>query len=166
MKKKFAINIGFAVLSLSLPFFVHAQEQGVITISSVAEYVDQDEIQTNVLEECPTINADFSKALKSHLEEQGYKVNAVDKLNPKDSGLVLDAKISSITSTGNAFMGHQKSMSSKVVLYKDGEKISSRKITKGSNGGFGGAFKSSCAVVAGVANAITVDITRWMKDPK
>jgi hypothetical protein len=84
---------------------------------------------------------------------------------PQDlsEGTQLKLMISNALSSGNAFMGHHKSVSIIAELYKDGKLIDTYSTTRNSGGGIGAGFKNSCAVLERCVTTLGKDVAQWVK---
>jgi hypothetical protein len=72
-------------------------------------------------------------------------------------------RIENALSSGNAFIGHRKQVTTSAKLYANGKEIARSTHTRDSMGGFTGGFKGSCAVLERCANTLANDITTWLK---
>lgn len=132
-----------------------------ITINNSASYYDKRIIAPNIRKECTNLGAQFSDSTELQLSKRGFSV-ARDNSLP-DSGLSLELLITNVHSSGNAWIGHKKSVSIEAVLYKDGEKIDTYEGIRNSGGGIGGGFKSSCAVLKRCVDTLGKDVSNWLQ---
>lgn len=151
----YAVTLAFApMLALSA--------EAEIKIPREVPYQDVSSIQDNVVSQCKTLGSDFANHIAKALEGEGFTVSMVDALDTS-TGLVFDVKITNAFSAGNAFIGHMKSVSAIVNVYKDGKPLPAKKFKRDSRGGFAGGFKSSCGVLDRSTTAIGKDIAAWYK---
>ena len=154
------MNTYFALLALAL--FPSLAWSADIQIPREVPYYDINIIQANVVEECKSLGTDLSEHIAQGLAANGLSATKLDKLDVA-SGLAIDAKISNLSSTGNAWSGHHKSLTVLVKAYKDGQAQTSKTFTRTTRGGFAGGFKGSCDVMDRASKAIGEDIGRWYK---
>ena len=76
-----------------------------------------------------------------------------------------DRPITSKQSTGNAFIGHRKSVTAKGKLFENGKQIGSFLANRVSGGGAFGGYKSSCAIIHACGRAVGKDIAGWLASP-
>lgn len=159
---KFNTTVLFGVLLLTS---INSQaEDKVIGVNASAAYYDENLIPTKITEECKDLGTQFSAATKSNLEKDGWTVTDRNNEEVPKAGTQLKLTISNVLSSGNAFLGHHKSVSVIAGLYKNGTLIDTFKGTRDSGGGFGGGFKSSCDVLERCVNALGKDTTKWVKE--
>lgn len=155
------MKFNFAFFSLALmPALAWSAD---IQIPREVPYYDVNIIQANVVEECKNLGVDLSEHIAQGLANNGLTATKQDKPDIA-SGLTIDAKISNLSSTGNAWSGHHKSLTVLVKTFKDGQAQTSKIFTRTTRGGFAGGFKGSCEVMDRAAKAIGEDIGRWYKN--
>ncbi len=154
------MNAYFALLALA--FFPSLAWSADIQIPREVPYYDINIIQANVVEECKSLGTDLSEHIAQGLTANGLNATKLD-MPDIANGLTIEAKISNLSSTGNAWLGHHKSLTVAVKTYKDGQALASKVFTRSTRGGFGGGFKGSCEVLDRAAKAIGDDIARWYK---
>lgn len=154
-------NFLYLLVIASAPILTSAAELE-IKIPSQVPYQDVEAIQDNVVAECKTLGSDFSEHIAKGLESEGFSAKQIDPLDTS-TGTVFDVKITQVYSGGNAFIGHMKSVSAIVTVYKDGKPLPAKKFKRDTRGGFAGGFKGSCSVLDRSINAIGIDIARWYK---
>jgi hypothetical protein len=125
-------------------------------------YQDETQIQKNVLSQCTSLGSNFSDFISASLIKNGYSVVKVDPLDIT-SDIVLDVKITNLMSAGNAFLGHQKSVTAVAKVYKNGQAGPTEVFTRHTMGGFGAGFKGSCTVLDRDTTALANDIAQWYK---
>ena len=150
------------ILALAFSPVLALSAQMEIKIPREVPYQDESSIQENVLAQCKTLGSDFADHIAKALQDEGYAVNKVDALDTS-TGLVFDVKITNAFSAGNAFIGHMKSVSAVVKVYKDGQPLPAKSFKRDTRGGFAGGFKGSCDVLDRSTTAIGKDIAVWYK---
>ena len=148
---------------LLISSFQTLADEKIINVDTVAQYHDEQVIQSNIINECTQLGTQFSTSTKKYLEKNGWSVNFNSNADEKIDGTKLELKIINAMSTGNAFTGHRKSVSIEAKLFKDGNFIDSYKATRSSGGGFLGGFKGSCAILAHCVNTLGNDVSKWLK---
>lgn len=148
---------------LLISSFQTLADEKLINVDTVAQYHDEQVIQSNIIDECTQLGTQFSTSTKKYLEKNGWSVNFNSNADKKIEGTKLELKIINAMSSGNAFTGHRKSVSIEAKLYKDGNFIDSYKATRNSGGGFLGGFKGSCAILAHCVNTLGNDVSKWLK---
>lgn len=126
-------------------------------------YEDTDEIAENIRTECK-INEQLADFIQEYAKKNGVTVTFGD-IDVNAQGRVLDVRITSAISMGNAFMGHQKASSVSGTLYENGQKIASFKARRQSMGGAFAGYKGSCSVLGRTIEAMGKDIGLWLKSP-
>lgn len=156
-------HVIFSGVLLASSTCVFAAEKS-ISVSDAATYYDPRIIPSNIRTECSELGNQFSTSTKSFLEKKGWSVQLVPNAGEETAeGIELKLLITNATSSGNAFVGHRKSVSIDAELYKDGKLLDTYSGTRDSGGGFGAGFKGSCAVLARCANALGKDVSKWLK---
>ena len=128
-------------------------------------YEDTDEVAENIRTECK-INEQLADFIQEYAKKNGVEVTfGGANVDVNASGRVLDVKITSAISMGNAFMGHQKASSVSGTLYENGQKVASFKARRQSMGGAFAGYKGSCSVLGRTIEAMGKDIGLWLKSP-
>lgn len=104
----------------------------------------------------------FSASTQKYLEERGWSVKQTASPETEAEGLSIKLEITNAFSSGNAFIGHRKSVSVVASLFKDGKLIDSYSTSGNSSGGAFGGFKGSCAVLYRCTNTLGSDVAKWM----
>ena len=155
---KLSLKTAISAISLCCVGGVSANQ---ITITENAQYYDEKIIQTNILDECKELGSQFSASTEKYLSKNSWEVTRSNEL--PESGLSIELEITNALSGGNAFMGHQKSVTIEATLMKDGQEVNTFRGTRNSNGGFGAGFKSSCDILNRCVNTLGKDISKWLK---
>src|SRR5919109_5043930 len=140
-----------AVTLIAAALSTAASAQDTITIPAEVPYVEGSGVDTNIEAECK-LTKRVADDVSAALAKAGYEAKRSEK--PGKKGDVLDLKIASAVSGGNAFIGHRKHMTVTGKLLRDGKPVGSFTATRHSGGGFGAGFKGSCAVLNGCSAAI------------
>lgn len=150
-----------------LPVCAFAQT---IKIPEKASYYDAKIIAPNIVNECVDLGDKLSTFTKSYGDAQGFTIQPTADFDQTDAGYNLNIEMTNALSAGNAWMGHAKSVSIAIALYKDGKAIAEETLSRNSGGGFGAGFKGSCDVLGRCTKALGKDIakvlTRWKKEGK
>lgn len=149
--------------ALSAALFVSAAHAGEFRMLATIPYSEDSVIAGNIKREC-TIDSQLAQAVKRNAEAAGNHVELVANLDT-GSGEVLKLEIFEAMSSGNAWMGHHKSVTVKGALYRDGQQVAKFVGRRNSGGGFGAGFKGSCDVLERTVNAIGRDVAEWLKNP-
>ena len=134
-----------------------------VYVASTIPYGEDDTVGTSVKNEC-----NISGSLLEGLGEAAgadITLNKVDPLDKAGAGRNLVIEITDAQSSGNAFIGHRKSVAAKGKLYDSGKLIGSFRASRVSMGGMTGGFKRSCAVIHDCGRAIGKDIALWLAAP-
>ncbi len=153
------IFIGALVAVVSINSYSDGKE---ITISEAAAYENEKYIQSNIRSECTELPKQFADYANKYITDRGWTVHSSQTPESVDQGNGLKLTITHAHSTGNAFIGHHKSVSITAELYQDGKVIDSYEGTRASGGGFGGGFKSSCSVLARCVKTLGSDVSKWL----
>lgn len=135
----------------------------VIRFQQSAPYLDETAVPDNIRKECSSLGAQLSASTERYALEQGLKVERVESVDPKQGGAVLQLKIVSAVSSGNAFIGHRKSVTVKAELFRDGQSVAQATRSRDSTGGIAGGFKGSCDVLERTVNTLGSDIAKWLR---
>lgn len=141
---------------------LHADDK-TIAVNAVATYYDEKIIPSNIKNECDELGAQLSKSAMINLTKNGWSVLSSPNIDDSTQPIKLKLQIANALSSGNAFVGHRKSVSILAELYKDGELIDTYSGTRDSGGGVGAGFKGSCAVLARCVNTLGSDVTKWLE---
>ena len=152
--------LGFLLLAFCFGAFANEKT---ISISSEASYYDEKIIPSNIRTECSELGEQFSQATKKYLESNNWKVNLDDDAGKTSKGTSIKLQITNALSSGNAFIGHRKSVTILAELYKDGKLIDSYTTSRNSSGGFAGGFKGSCSILHRCVNTLGSDVAKWLK---
>ncbi|WP_294965848.1 hypothetical protein [Sulfurimonas sp.] len=119
-------------------------------------------IAENIQSEC-ALGTRLLDSVKIVAEKNNIEVILDGKPNSDEN--ILKLNIIDAVSSGNAFIGHNKFVIASGELFEGDKKIASFKVARRSNGGFFGAYKSSCAVLGGCTATMAKDIIAWLKAP-
>ena len=130
------------------------------TISPKADWGETDRVADNIKTECdlPAFQAD---CVLKNLKEKGVAASLAGKDEIPAAGYYLQLRIVDAVSSGNAFMGHRKSVSLSTRLFLNGTEVSKTVKSRDSMGGVGAGFKGSCAVLRRCCEALGKDIAAW-----
>jgi len=125
-------------------------------------YTSNSRVSTAIKQEC-TIPQALSENIVKKSIAQGVEIEV--KRNIKSTDIELKIEIIDAVSSGNAAIGHSKFMVISGMLIKDGKKYASFKAARHSGGGFFGAYRSSCSVLAKITKALGQDTAGWLVEP-
>jgi hypothetical protein len=151
--------LGLAAITLA--FGAHAADKSIV-LNEAAGYVDASLVQSNIVKECKELGSELSNSTKSYLEQAGWSVRTSPDIDALQEGTKLKLTIKTAFSSGNAFMGHRKSVSIKAELFKDGKLVDEYAGTRNSSGGVAGGFSGSCDVLFRCANTLGNDVSKWL----
>lgn len=137
---------------------------GAIQVAMDVPYKDKTIIETKIVDECTQLGTKLGKYLNQYATKYGVKTQLVEEVDAKAPGRVLVVEITSAVSTGNAFIGHSKSMSARAELFEDGVSKGLVNFSRSSGGGFMGQYKGSCSVLGRCSKALGKDIAGWLRD--
>ncbi len=141
-----------------------AAQAKTIQIPADVPYEDEGTVADKILDECSTLGQDFSMLMRKQLVKSGWDVSHTDAPTAEaNTDYRLELEITQALSLGNAFSGHRKSVSVHASLFEGDKLIDSIDKTRDSGGGFMGGFKGSCAVLERCVNALSQDLSRWLK---
>jgi hypothetical protein len=112
--------------------------------------------------ECTDLGSTLIQSTQTALEESGWQVSLGEAAESKLEGTSVKIEIAQAISSGNAFMGHNKSVTIFASLYNAGKVVDTRTISRDSRGGFMGGFKGSCAVLYRCADTLGKDLSAWI----
>ena len=125
-------------------------------------YTSNSRVSTAIKQEC-TIPQALSENIVKKAIVQGINIEVKRDIKPSD--IELKIEIIDAVSAGNAAIGHNKFMVIKGTLVKGNTKYSSYEAARLSGGGYFGAYRSSCSVLARITKALGQDTAGWLKDP-
>ncbi len=125
---------------------------GDIYVSNVAAYENSSNIQNTILSEC-NLPEQQVQLFEQEASKQGFTVTKTET-EPKE-GKYLKLSIVDAVSSGNAFLGHNKFVTVKGVLYENGVEVANFSDMRRSGGGAFGGFKGSCSVLGRCIGAIS-----------
>lgn len=140
-----------------------ADETNAIKLVKVTPFIEDHNIQTNILEECSNLGSQLSTFTHDYMESRGFDAALQETVNKDGEGRNLVLTIIDAKSHGAAFAGHRKSVTVKAELYKDGVLVDKYVVTRGSRGGLFGGFKSSCSVLGRCVKALGSDVSVWLE---
>jgi hypothetical protein len=137
-----------------------------ITINQTVHYYDEKVIPSNIRTECTNLGNKLVESTNAAVQKSGWSVIKQADVNTNTAGVSLKLSIVNAHSGGNAFTGHQKSVTINAELFKEGKLVDSYTGTRNSSGGFGAGFKGSCAVLERCANTLGSDVSKWLATKK
>ncbi|MBK7949813.1 MAG: hypothetical protein IPK00_13945 [Deltaproteobacteria bacterium] len=161
MKLRVLAIVGVAFV---LALFASSAQAQTLKVQRPVPYSEDGDISDKIKQECK-IDEQLADFLQEYAREQGVEVEFTDRPVDTAAGRVLDLRIVSAISMGNAFIGHQKSTGVAGTLYENGKKVASFKARRQSMGGAFGGYKGSCAVLGRTVKVIAQDIAGWLKSP-
>lgn len=135
-----------------------------ILVQRPVPYSEDGDVAEKIRNECK-IDEQLADFLKESAEGNGIEIQFSDGPVDPAKGRVLDLRITSAISMGNAFIGHQKSTAAAGTLYENGKKVASFKARRNSMGGAFAGYKGSCAVLGRTVKVLGDDIAKWLKEP-
>lgn len=135
-----------------------------VDLAEVAPYYDETMIPSNIKQECVNLGRTLSESTQRYGSEYGVKFLRKNAVAPSGAPQVLVLRIVSAVSSGNAFIAHNKQVSVRTDLYKNGKLLGSDTMARSSMGGFGAGFKSSCSVLGRTVNTLGSDVALWVKE--
>lgn len=118
-------------------------------------------VDERVRKECTNFGTQLSDFVVKYAPK--YKIDVEQTGGPLPlEGRSVDLQIGKVSSWGNAFIGHKKSVELIIGLQVDGEISNLTTKTRESGGGMWGGFKSSCDVFNRVAKALGKDVAQWL----
>ena len=136
---------------------------GPIRIANTSPYLDPSRIQSNIRQGCTALGQQLSEATRKFASKYDIRLTKHENLDTNGAGKALMIYITEASSSGNAFLGHRKSVSTKADFYNDGKLIDTYATTRNSGGGMWGGFKGSCSVLHRTVNTLGKDIAIWLK---
>lgn len=125
-------------------------------------YYDPLIIASNIKQECSSLGSALSNYIRTYSNDYNINIIQVEDPSAIKSGLVLDLKIRSAVSAGNAWIGHKKQILIAAELLKNGKKLKDFTASRNSMGGFWGGFKGSCDVLDRTVNTLGSDTAVWL----
>lgn len=136
---------------------------GSVQVAMTVPYAENGNIPLNVKQECTNLGSNFSNSIVKYANEYNVAMEQVQDLTPTNhQGALVEAEITSVYSSGNAFIGHSKSATIQAKLYINGKLVDTFNATRNSGGGFMGGFKGSCAVLYHTVNTLGNDVAKWL----
>ncbi len=114
------------------------------------------------LKQCGLPETQSESVLKA-LAKAGVPAQAApaDAVPPK--GRFLQLRIESAMSSGNAFVGHHKAVTTSAHLFENGKEVGQTTLSRDSTGGAFGGYKGSCSVLRRCTVTLGKDIAAWVK---
>ncbi|MEN0038216.1 MAG: hypothetical protein AAGC78_14165 [Cellvibrio sp.] len=136
-----------------------------ITINQTVKYHDEKIIATKIKSECVNLGPKLVASTEAAVQQNGWSVIKKDVVDGA-GGVSLKLTIANAHSSGNAFIGHHKSVAIIAELFKDGKLVDTYTGERSSSGGFGAGFKGSCAVLERCVNTLGKDVSEWLSKQK
>lgn len=136
---------------------------GAVNIPASIDYKYVEAIPKKITSECTALNSKLSNSTKIHGKKMGVDFVQVKAVSPKGKGNRVHVDIINAVSSGNAFIGHNKSMTIHAYLYAGNTLVDDVELKRSSGGGFGAGFKSSCDVLERVTHKLGEDIATWVR---
>ena len=157
------LRFGFLVLAV----IVVAASAGVAAAGPIAvpanvPYDAEGVVPEKVARECTELGSKIARFTKQFADQNGTPVELVNEIDFAKAPSSLRIEIFNVVSSGNAFIGHSKSMSVRVELLSGGVVKAKTSFSRNSMGGFGAGFKGSCSVLGRVTKALGKDIADWL----
>jgi len=133
-----------------------------IYIKPEITYTSNSRVSTAVKQECTIPQALSENIIKKSIA-QG--INIESKRSIKANEIELKIEINDVVSSGNAGIGHNKFMVITGSLVKGKTKYASFQAARLSGGGYFGAYRSSCSVLARITKALGQDTAGWLMNP-
>jgi len=137
-----------------------------IAINQTVQYQNEAIIAAKIRTECTNLGPKLVASTEAAVQKNGWSVIKKDVIDGTSDGVSLKLTITNAHSSGNAFIGHHKSVSIIAELFKDGKLIDTYVGDRNSSGGFGGGFKGSCAVLERCVNTLGKDVSEWLTKQK
>ena len=137
-----------------------------ITINQTVKFHDEKIIASKIKTECVNLGPKLVASTEAAVQKNGWSVIKKDDVDSSTTGVSLKLTIANAHSSGNAFIGHHKSVSIIAELFKDGKLVDTYTGDRNSSGGFGGGFKGSCAVLERCVNTLGKDVSEWLAKQK
>lgn len=136
-----------------------------VAINAVIPYSENSTVAKKIKVECTELQSKLSNYIRDYSAAKGIGVVQKDKVAETDKGKVLIVEITDAVSSGNAFIGHRKSVTVSGRLMDSGKNLGTFRAMRVSGGGFFAGFKGSCSVLGRTVKALGSDIGTWLKDP-
>jgi hypothetical protein len=157
------LSFGFLVLAVAMAAIAPGlAAAGPTLVPANVPYDSEGVIPENVVRECTRLGTKIATFTKQYADKNGTPVELVDEIDFGTAPSALRVEIFNVVSSGNAFIGHNKSMSVRVELLSGGEVKAKTSLSRNSMGGFGAGFKGSCSVLGRVTKALGQDIADWL----
>lgn len=136
---------------------------GPINTVPVYDYRDPKMVAKKIRTECSNLGKVMSDSAVKFAKAKDVKIVQKNKVRKEDKGNNMIVEIFNAQSSGNAFIGHYKSMAIRGYLYSNGKLVDEVEFSRRSNGGMGGGFMGSCTVLRKVAKKLGEDLSLWAK---
>jgi hypothetical protein len=144
-----------------LPFASFAQAD-VLLVSPSADYAANNTVPDNIKNECK-LPAAQTESVVAALNAAGITAQAAPSAAVPAKGRFLKLEITGAVSAGNAFMGHQKQVTTAAHLFVNGKEVAQTSKTRDSMGGVFAGYRGSCSVLHRCTNVLGKDIADWVK---
>jgi len=136
----------------------------VVVVPTEVAYSNKDVVDSAIVAEC-NLPQKTAELLMQALAQAGIEGKAVASPKADSGDNVLLLEIAAAQSSGNAFMGHFKSVTVTGKLFQKGKQVASVVVTRKSSGGAFAGFKGSCAVLGRCVETIGKDLAGWLGSP-
>jgi hypothetical protein len=161
------LSFGFFVLAVAMVATAPGvAAAGPIAVPANIPYDAEGVVPENVVRECTQLGAKIASFIKEFSDKNGTAVELVNEVDFASAPSALRVEIFNVVSSGNAFIGHNKSMSVRVELLASGKVKAKTSFSRNSMGGFGAGFKGSCSVLGRVTKALGKDIADWLSQQR
>ena len=158
----------FKIVVLSLVLLVGgiapgSAAAGPIEVPSEVPYSTEGVVPGNVVNECTRLGTQISTFIQQFAEKNGTAVTLSSDIDYATAASALRIEIVNVVSGGNAFVGHNKSMSIRVEWLENGNVKAKTTLSRNSMGGAFGGYKGSCAVLGRITKALGKDTAAWLQ---
>ena len=133
-----------------------------IYIRPAVPFAPNSRVKANIKQEC-TLPEAIASDIAKYAIDQG--LNVVIKNNIKPNEYELKVQIDQAVSAGNAAVGHNKFVVISGAIVKGKTKYYSFDAARLSGGGYWGAYRTSCSVLAGISRRLGKDVASWLVEP-
>lgn len=136
-----------------------------VQIQTATPYAEDADVSSRIRGECTALPTQLPAFIGEFGGPQGVEVTLSESVDATAAGRVLVLEITDAVSMGNAFIGHQKSVTIRGTLFEDGAQVARFRAARNSMGGAFGGFKGSCSVLGRNMRALGRDVATWLAAP-